>query len=67
MPGFWLVAYAVIVATLPTPPAWVVAASLAYIAFYTGESLWLTARRRRRAVGVSAAASPLPAESQLPV
>ena len=65
--GLWLVAYAVIAATLPTPPAWVVAASLAYIAFYTGESLWLTARRRRRAVGGSSAASPHPAESQLPV
>lgn len=60
--GLWLLAYAVIVASLPTPPAWVVAASLAYIAFYFGESLWLTARRRRASSGAALAET-----AQLPV
>ncbi|HMT31495.1 MAG TPA: CDP-alcohol phosphatidyltransferase family protein [Dermatophilaceae bacterium] len=60
--GLWLLAYAVIVASQPTPPAWVVAASLAYIAFYIGESLWLTARRRRASSGAALAET-----AQLPV
>ena len=60
--GLWLLAYAVIVASQPTPPAWVVAASLAYIAFYFGESLWLTARRRRASSGAALAET-----AQLPV
>ena len=40
----WLVAYAVLVVQLPDPNPWVVAASLAYVAYYVGLSLWLTAR-----------------------
>ena len=77
--GLWLLAYAVIVATLPTPPAWVVAASLGYIAFYVGESLWLTAQRRRhradsaveptpaRVADAAPVAEVAPAPAQLPV
>jgi phosphatidylcholine synthase len=40
----WLIAYAVLVVQLPDPNPWVVAASLAYIAYYCGLSLWMTAR-----------------------
>lgn len=40
----WLVTYAVLVVQLPDPNPWVVAASLAYIAYYVGLSIWLTAR-----------------------
>ncbi len=43
----WFIAYAVIVAQLPDPNPVVVGLSLAYIAFYTAESLMLTLRRRR--------------------
>jgi phosphatidylcholine synthase len=42
----WLVVYAVIVAQLPDPNPWVVALSLAYIAGYAAESLFLTLRQR---------------------
>ncbi|MGL5809024.1 MAG: CDP-alcohol phosphatidyltransferase family protein [Nocardioides sp.] len=45
----WLVAYAVIVAQLPDPNPLVVALSLAYVAFYTAESLVLTLRHHRAA------------------
>ena len=40
----WLVSYAVLVVQLPDPAPWVVAASLAYVVYYVGLSLWLTAR-----------------------
>lgn len=40
----WLIAYAVLVVQLPDPNPWVVAVSLAYIAYYWGLSLWMTAR-----------------------
>ena len=43
----WFAAYAVIVAQLPDPNPLVLGLSLAYIAFYTAESLMLTLRRRR--------------------
>jgi phosphatidylcholine synthase len=43
----WLVAYAVLVAQLPDPNAVVVGLSLAYVAFYTAESLALTWRHHR--------------------
>jgi phosphatidylcholine synthase len=43
----WFVTYAVIVAQLPDPHPVVLGLSLAYIAFYTAESLMLTLRRRR--------------------
>jgi phosphatidylcholine synthase len=42
--GVWLVTYAVLVVQLPDPNPWVVAASLAYIAYYWGLSFWMTAR-----------------------
>ncbi len=45
--GLWLVAYAVLVAQLPDPNVIVVALSLAYVVFYTGESLLLTVRHHR--------------------
>jgi phosphatidylcholine synthase len=40
----WLVAYAVLVVQLPDPNPWVIAASLAYVAYYWGLSFWMTAR-----------------------
>jgi phosphatidylcholine synthase len=40
----WLITYAVLVVQLPDPNPWVVAASLAYMAYYWGLSIWLTAR-----------------------
>jgi phosphatidylcholine synthase len=40
----WLIAYAVLVLQLPDPNPWVVAASLAYVAYYWGLSFWMTAR-----------------------
>jgi phosphatidylcholine synthase len=40
----WLIAYAVLVVQLPDPNPWVVAASLAYVAYYWGLSFWMTAR-----------------------
>ncbi len=56
----WFVAYAVIVAQLPDPHPLVLAVSLAYIAFYTAESLMLTLRRHR-SDPVETAAPPAPA------
>ncbi|MGL5827786.1 MAG: CDP-alcohol phosphatidyltransferase family protein [Nocardioides sp.] len=47
----WLVAYAVLVAQLPDPNPIVVALSLAYVAFYTAESLALTVRHSRDRTG----------------
>jgi phosphatidylcholine synthase len=43
----WLGAYAVLVAQLPDPNPYVIALSLAYVIFYTGESLMLTLRHAR--------------------
>jgi phosphatidylcholine synthase len=48
----WLAAYAVITALLPDPPAWLVALSLAYPAYYLAVSLWLTASTRVEPVPV---------------
>ncbi len=45
--ALWLVAYVVIVATLPDPPAWLVILSLGYIAYHLSASIWLTVRRPR--------------------
>ncbi len=44
--ALWLALYAVIVAQLPSPEPLVIAASLAYIAYYCGLSLVLESRRR---------------------
>ncbi len=46
--ALWLVAYGVLVVQLPDPHPLLVAASLAYIAYYVAVSLWLTARAARR-------------------
>ena len=40
----WLITYAVLVVQLPDPNPVVTAVSLAYIAYYWGLSLWMTAR-----------------------
>jgi phosphatidylcholine synthase len=40
----WAITYAVLVLQLPDPNPWVVATSLAYIAYYGALSLWMTAR-----------------------
>jgi phosphatidylcholine synthase len=47
----WLITYAVLLVQVPHPHPAVVAVSLAYLGYYVGVSLWLTARaaRRRRA------------------
>jgi phosphatidylcholine synthase len=44
--ALWMVLYAVIVAQLPSPSALLVGASLAYIAYYCGLSVYLDQRRR---------------------
>lgn len=44
----WLVAYAGITAQLDDPQPWLVIVSLAYPIYYTGVSLWLTARDHGR-------------------
>jgi phosphatidylcholine synthase len=40
----WAITYALLVVQLPDPEPWVVALSLAYVVYYVGLSLWLTAR-----------------------
>ncbi|WP_231126195.1 CDP-alcohol phosphatidyltransferase family protein [Motilibacter aurantiacus] len=44
----WLIAYAVLLVQMPEPSDVVIGLSLAYIVYYVGLSLWLTARRRSR-------------------
>jgi phosphatidylcholine synthase len=54
----WLVTYALLVVQLPDPHPLVVAASLTYVVYYWGLSLYLTARgarRRRQEAGSEAA------------
>ncbi len=53
----WAVTYAVLVVQLPDPNPWVVAASLAYIAYYWGLSFWMTARGARARRAASSAES----------
>jgi phosphatidylcholine synthase len=53
--ALWFVAYAVITAQLPDASTWVVAASVAYVAYYVGLSLWLTLGRSRSRGSVPAA------------
>jgi phosphatidylcholine synthase len=43
--SIWLLAWAAIVAQLPSPSPVLVAISLGYVAFYTAESVYLTVRR----------------------
>ncbi|MFN8190581.1 MAG: CDP-alcohol phosphatidyltransferase family protein [Nocardioidaceae bacterium] len=50
----WFVTYAIIVAQMPDPHPVVLGLSLAYVAFYTAESLALTLRRHRGREGQSA-------------
>ena len=57
----WLVTYALLVVQLPDPHPLVVAASLTYVVYYWGLSLYLTARgarRRRQEAGSEATQSP---------
>ncbi|MEZ5092761.1 phosphatidylcholine/phosphatidylserine synthase [Nocardioides sp.] len=56
----WFAAYAVITVQLPDPNVVLVGLSLAYVAFYTVESLMLTLRRRRTDPASSSAAAPAP-------
>jgi phosphatidylcholine synthase len=44
----WLVAFGAITAQLEDQPGWLAYLSLAYVAYYTGVSLWLTFRARPR-------------------
>ena len=44
----WLVSYAVLLVQVPDPSVVWLAISLAYVAYYVGLSLYLTARRGRR-------------------
>jgi phosphatidylcholine synthase len=53
----WLVSYAVLLVQVPDPHPVVVALSLAYLVYYVGVSLWLTARAARRRRGERAATS----------
>ena len=46
--AIWLGAYAVLLVQMPDPSAIVVAVSMAYLAYYAGLSLYLTARAARR-------------------
>lgn len=50
----WIVTYAVLLLQLPNPNDGVVALSVAYLVYYVGVSLWLTAKRHRRASAESA-------------
>jgi phosphatidylcholine synthase len=55
--GMWLVTYAVLLAQYPDPNPVVAAASIAYLVYYVGLSLYLTAGvrlRARRASGEAA-------------
>ncbi len=52
--AIWLVLYAVVVAQLPSPNPLVIAASLAYIAYYCGLSVYLESRRRTARAAASA-------------
>jgi phosphatidylcholine synthase len=45
--ALWAVSYAVLLLQFPDPHPVVVAASLAYIAYYCGLSFWMTARSAR--------------------
>lgn len=53
----WLVAFGVITATLPDAPDWLTVLSLAYVAYYTAVSLWLTFRARPRRAAEAPAAT----------
>jgi phosphatidylcholine synthase len=57
----WLVAYGVLLVQLPDPHPVAVAVSLAYVVYYVGVSLYLTARRSR-ATRRAPAADPVPVE-----
>ncbi len=55
--GLWFVAFAIIVAGLPDPNNLIVAASVAYLVYYTALSLWLTWQFPRKVAREAAAAS----------
>jgi phosphatidylcholine synthase len=50
----WLVVYGVMTALLPDVPLWLTLLSIAYLAYYLAESLWLTFRSGRNSVAVPA-------------
>ncbi len=52
--GVWLVLYAVILGQMPHPAVWAITGSLAYLAYYVGVSLYLTAKRRMVKMPVAA-------------
>jgi phosphatidylcholine synthase len=49
----WLVVYGVMTALLPDVPLWLTVLSMAYLAYYVGESLWLTFRTSRSDAGLA--------------
>lgn len=51
----WFVVYAAMVALLPDVPVWLTTASLAYLAYYTAVSFWLTFRTASTRRSTSAA------------
>ena len=62
----WLGCYALILVQMPHPNPVVVTLSLAYIGYYVGLSLWLTARARAARQSSDRAASTPPPEPVLP-
>jgi len=50
--SLWFVGYAAAVATMPDTPAWLIVATLAYVAYYAVASIMFTIRRRRTAAAV---------------
>jgi phosphatidylcholine synthase len=49
----WLVVFGVITALLPDVPLWLTLLSMAYLAYYLAESLWLTFRSGRNSVATA--------------
>ncbi|MCU1437864.1 MAG: CDP-diacylglycerol O-phosphatidyltransferase [Naasia sp.] len=62
----WFVGYAAVVATMPHTPAWLIAATLAYVVYYTAVSLAITVQRRRATAAPVQAAPAEPAEQVEP-
>ena len=54
----WLVVFGVITALLPDVPLWLTLLSMAYLAYYLVESLWLTFRSRSAVASTSVQPAP---------